>query len=284
MRRRIAAFVREPLVHFFLLGAAIFLAFELSGGSGERATEEIVVSRGEIARLVAGFEKTWMRPPTPAEIDGLIEDFVREEIYYRQAIALGLDRDNPIIRRVLRQKMEFLAEDVVHRTEPDDATLQAYLDANASVFQVEPRIGFRHVYVDAERRADARGEAARLLAALREERAPGDAASLGDPSPLPSPPEPLSPRELDGRFGRGFAEALMALPEGRWEGPVASSYGLHLVFVSERTEARAPALAEVREKVLREWEAARRAEVQEALYRRLREQYTVAIERPEGAS
>ena len=133
---RFTHFLREPLVHFLVLGAGIFLLAALVGESDQDQPDQIVVSVGQIDRLVETWQRTWQRPPTQVELEGLVEDHIREEILYREAIALGLDRDDTIIRRRLRQKMEFLPQDLVEQIEPTDAELRTYLRENADAYQV----------------------------------------------------------------------------------------------------------------------------------------------------
>ena len=173
--------LREPLVHFFLLGAGIFLLAALVGESDQDQPDQIVVSPKQIDRLVETWQRTWQRPPTQAELEGLIEDHIREEILYREAIAMGLDRDDTIIRRRLRQKMEFLPQDLVEQAEPTDAELRNYLRENADVFQVEARVSFQHIYLNLERQgAAAEGNARRLLADLKANGGPVEPAALSD--------------------------------------------------------------------------------------------------------
>ncbi len=282
MRKRYGRWLREPLLHFLALGAGLFLLFSLTGkGAGDQA-DQIVVSAGQIERLVAIWQKTWQRPPTAEELVGLIEDHVREEVYYRQALAMGLDRDDLIIRRRLRQKLEFLSEDLAAQVEPSEEELQTFLEENASAFRIEPHVSFRHIYFSLDQRGDAaHGEARRLLASLDDAKSPIAPATLSDPLLLPYDFESLPAGEVAKLFGRDFAAQLLTLEEGTWQGPVQSGYGLHLVLVSERTEPQTPELAEVRDAVEREWREARRQETNQAFYQRLRQPYTVVVERPD---
>lgn len=273
--------LREPLLHFFALGAGIFLLFGLIGDSDEDQRYEVIVKAGQIDRLVEGWKKTRMRAPTVFELEGLIAEHIREEIYYREALAMGLESNDMIIRRRLRQKMEFLSQDLTVQADPTEAELQTYLLENASAFRIEPRITFRHIYLSVDKRGDdTHGDALRLLAELRGGDGAIDTATLGDPLPLPRDYASLPGPEVRSFFGRDFAARLLTLERGAWQGPVASGYGLHLVFVRERTEARMPELAQVRDAVEREWREVRRRATIEALYRRVREQYTVVVERP----
>ena len=182
---RMRAWLREPLLHFLAAGAAIFLLYRVVAG-GEEGPREIVVSEAQIEALADGFARTWMRPPTAAEIRGLVEDYVREEVYYREAMALGLDRDDTVIRRRLRQKMEFVSDDVASGREPTDSELQAYLEKNSAAFVDPPTLSFEQRLFSSDRRGEAALEDARR--ALGQLNA-GDgvpAAKLGDPSLLPA--------------------------------------------------------------------------------------------------
>jgi len=270
------------LVHFLVLGALIFVAYGLVSDRAGNGPRQIVVTPGTIENLTATFSRTWQRPPTEQELDGLIQDHVREEVLYREAMALGLDRDDTVIRRRLRQKMEFISDDVTVREQPGDDELRAYLAENADSFRVEPRSTFRHVHLDPDRRGDAlAGDVERLLAELNRLGDTDDVAALGDSLLLDTEFEAISEREVAGIFGETFAAQLPTLPLGRWVGPVASGYGVHLVLVEERTAGRVPALEEVRDAVLREWSRARRVEANEEFYQGLLRRYTVIVERPQ---
>ncbi len=278
---RFKKLLREPLHHFLALGAGLFTLFG-GGGAGERP-DEIVVSAGQIDHLVEIWMKTWQRPPTYDELQGLIEDRVMEEVLYREALALGLDRDDVIIRRRLRQKMEFIADDFAATAEPTDDELEAFLDEHPELFMVDARLTFRQIYLNQDRRgATARQDAERLLVRLAND-AGVDAEMLGDPLSLPHAYASSSQTDVARLFGREFAEGLLELEPGSWTGPIRSGYGLHLVRVDGRTDGRMPELSEVRDAVKRDWFAARRREAKEALYGRLRERYTVTVETPDWA-
>jgi len=276
--------LREPLLHFLLLGAAIFAAYSL--GSKRRSDEpgKIVISAGQVAALAESFTLTWRRPPTREELEGLIRDRVQEEVYSREAVALGLDRDDTIIRRRLRQKMEFLTDDIAALAEPGDTDLAAYLLAHADTFRVQRQFTFRHVYLNPSRRGESLArDTGQLLAQLRRAGAQAEVLELGDPFLLEHEFQSLPDSELVKQFGEKFAAKLGELAPGQWQGPVESGYGVHLVWISERTEGRVPALAEVREAVRREWANARRLEMNEKFYHELLNRYIVTIEGPAPA-
>jgi PPIC-type PPIASE domain len=270
--------LREPLLHFLLLGAVIFGAYRFL--SNERTTPpgNIVITQGRIEALVAAFTRTWQRSPTASEREGLIRDYIREEVYVREAIALGLDQDDMVIRRRLRQKVEFVSEGLTAQTEPTDGQLQAYLTAHPDAFRVEPRITFRQVFLSPHRRGDNLSrDAARLLARLQG--AGTDPDTLGDSSLLDHKFDAMPASLVAGQFGDQFAAVLGELPSGQWRGPVASTYGTHLVRVGDRTEGRVPTLDEVRDVVRRDWTNAQQAEADEKFYQELLQRYTVTVER-----
>jgi hypothetical protein len=273
--------LREPLLHFLLIGGALFAASALLTRHAPAGAARIVVTQGRIESLATAFELTWQRPPTPDELEGLIRDYVREEVAVREAVTLGLDKDDVIIRRRLRQKLEFVSEDVAARAEPTDEQLRAWLNAHPGDFGLDPTFTFSQVYLNPEPRGTHLARAAvRLLAKLQREGSRADAAAEGDAFLLGHRFDALPARDVKSQFGETFATALSALPPGRWQGPIASTYGVHLVFVHERTEGRAPVLEEVRDAVRREWSNAQRVEANEQLYQKLLERYTVTIETP----
>ncbi len=279
---RLTHLLREPLAHFFVLGAGIFLLAALVGESDENQPDEIVVSAGQVDHLVETWQRTWQRPPTQAELEGLVEDHIREEILYREAIAIGLDRDDIIIRRRLRQKMEFLTQDLVERAEPTEEELRSYLEQNAGAFQVEPRITFQQIYLNIEiRGSNAEKDALNLLRDLQENTRSVEPLALSDPILVPHELESLPESEVARLFGREFASRLAEIEPGSWTGPVRTGFGLHLVRVLERLPGRMPELGEVREKVEREWRFMRRQESDEQFFRSLRDRYTVEVQLPD---
>jgi len=277
--------IREPLVHFLLLGAAIFAAYSLvaKGTGGEPG--KIVVTQGQLASMREVYIRTWQRPPTREEWEGLIRDRVQEEVYYREALALGLDKGDSIIRRRLRQKLEFVSQDLAAPAEPSDEELQAYLKAHAATFSTDRRFSFRQVYLDPKRHGvNLARDAERLLAGLNQAGAQSNPASLGDPFLLEHEFGNASAREVGNLFGEKFAAALGNLTPGQWQGPVESGYGVHVVFLAERTEGRLPALEDVREAVRREWTHAQQREAAGRFYQTLLRKYEVTIETPPAAA
>ena len=270
--------LREPLLHFLLVGALLFLVFGLRQDPVSGSANRIVVDAGQVEQLVGQFQRTWMRPPTQRELEGLIESLVRDEVYYREALALGLDKDDPIMRRRMRQKLEFIFEDLTAET-PTDQQLSAYLEEHAEYFRIEPRVSFQQLYLNPDRRTDTAGDAQRLLASLESG---ADPAASGDPSLLPFEMTLASTSEIARSFGQDFAAELGRIPPGSWQGPVFSGLGAHVVRVTGREEGRLPELSEVRPVVEREWLARRRQELKDLSYSRLREGYEVIVDLPDG--
>ena len=273
---------REPLFHFLVLGAVVFAAHGLITRHKTDKPGEIVVTQGTIENLVTGFTRAWQRPPTEDEFQGLVSGYIREEAAYREALALGLDRDDMIVRRRLQQKLEFLSDDLATRIQPSDADLQGFLQAHKGTFQTEPLLSFRHIYFNPQLHgANLRRDAARVLDRLRTPGSHKSEIDAGDPFLLPQNFDDVSPAELNKTFGEKFATAISALPVGSWQGPIDSGYGAHLVYVAKYTPGRLPDLAEVREQVRREYFDARRREATDKFYSALLHRYNVRIEPPQ---
>jgi HupE / UreJ protein len=223
--------LREPLLHFLLLGLALFLLYSLVGERTEGEPGKIVVTQARIDNLVSGFSRVRQRPPTSEELDGLIQDYVREEVYYREAIAIGLDQDDTIIRRRLRQKLEFVSEDVAALPEPTEADLSEFFRLHPDRFRLDSRMSFCHVYLSAERGPERLARDSReMLARLRKMGTEADAASRGDTFLLPNVFDDVPQSEVAAQFGEPFAVALNTVAVGKWEGPLESGYGAHLVL------------------------------------------------------
>lgn len=274
--------LREPLVHFLVLGAVIFAAYSVMNKHASGDTKKIVITQGQIQHLEETFERANRRTPTDQEREGLISDYVRGEVYYREALALGLDRDDAPIRQRLRTKMEFISEDIAAQVEPTEDQLRAYLKAHADKFRVDQHLTFRQVYLNPDRHGnhlarDAQG----LLARLDRAGSKANVPELGDPFLLEPRCDDVSSGDVAKDFGDKFAAALQDLPAGKWQGPIESGYGVHLVFVSKRTEGRIPKLDEVRAAVRREWTDNYRVEANEKFYEALLKGYFITFERPE---
>ena len=266
-------------MHFLLIGAGLFLAFHLAQDERPDAANRILVEPSQVEQLAAQFERTWLRPPTEEELAGLIESYVRDEVYYREALAMGLDQDDPQVRRRMRLKLEFLLEDLTAAEPPSDEVLEDYLQQSPERFRIEPRLSFTQVYLNPEKTRDLAMAAEQIHADLRAGVAP---ETLGDPTLLPNEQTDVSTSQIARTFGKTFAREAMALEPGAWSGPLYSGLGAHLVLVSKRRDGYLPELAEVRAEVEREYLAQRRQQLKDLAYQQLRKGYEVIVE-PEKA-
>jgi peptidyl-prolyl cis-trans isomerase C len=278
VRSPLRRFSGEPLVHFLLAGIVLFAVSTLF----ERQTsgsKTIHVTSAEIQRLQDVWSRQYGRNPSSAELRNLIDDYIREEIYYREAMASGLDKGDSIIRRRLVEKMEFLSQEVA-AGDPDEAELQAYFQKNRQKFEVPAQIAFSHIFFSPSKRgASLQSDAQNALNQLRLNKAVHDSqAGVGDPFMLQSE-YPLQTRdEVKALFGAEFAEALFSQHREEWFGPVPSSYGLHLVRITRLTPAHLPQLAEIRSKVLTDFKNERLQVASERYYAGLRKHYHIGIE------
>jgi len=277
-------FLREPLLQFFFIGAAIYLLYGIvAEPAAEEVDNTIIVSAGEIEWMQTAWQKRWNRPPTAAELDGLVQQYIRETVLYREALTMGLNQHDTVIRRRLAQKLEFLAKDLVALTPPTDGELLTYFDAHQDRYQEPARYTFTQVFIDPDKRGDTTLDDAEAIKAalIAQDEAVDNAGALGDDIMLQNYYPEKDPIEIQKNFGSGFTESLLELTPGQWHGPVLSGYGVHLVYVSNVSEPPAPVFAEVRERVTQDWKTDRGEELNEKFYASLRERYTVVIEAPE---
>ena len=296
--------LREPLVHFLLAGAALFALYQWASDSADEPSDnQILVNPGRIEQFATVFAKTWQRPPTREELQGLIDDYVLEEIYYRQAVAMGIDRDDTVIRRRLRQKLEFLTDDATSLADPTEEQLETFLRENETRFRQSPKYTFRQIYFNPEKHGEdpqafllERRDRLRQLQSVKDaasseassnpagnaDRSADETLLEGDPSLLPESFQLASVQEIDRNFGIGFASKLEPLALETWEGPLQSGLGAHLVRIDRREEGRLPKLDEIRDAVEREWRNKNRLDSREAINASLREQYEVIVEWPQS--
>ena len=272
---------REPLLHFLLLGAILFAVHAWRARqrpSRQAETPQIQVTAAVIERLRAGYEWQFSHTPDFDELRGLVAAHIREEVLYREALAMGLDRDDTIVRRRMAQKMEFLTDDLVASAAPEETALQMYFAENAARYAKPSRVSFRHVYFSEEKHGtSAHAAAADALAALQKG---ADDQVLGDSFLHGFEFSDQEPADITALFGAAFAGQLAGLHEGEWSGPVASSYGTHLVLIQKRGDPRPVHLAEVRERVLRDLDEDRRRTANREVFDKLRARYQVAVDEP----
>jgi hypothetical protein len=281
--------LREPLFHFLILGGCLFLIAGLWHGTapfqfgrGPAQPTKIVITPGDVDSMISNFTGLWRRPPTPQELNGLIAARIREEVYYREALKLGLDRDDSIVRGRLQEKLEFLSQDVNQIPEPSEHDLETFLSQHADQFRPPARYSFRVVFVDAGLHGAATTQdAENLLAKLRANPQPA-AAAKGDPPPFPNHFEGIDESAVAKQFGNEFASALENITPREWSGPVKSPDGAYLVYLEERVAGRLPPPGEILPAVKKEWQASERRAANEKYYQGLLQRYNVSIELPKG--
>ena len=276
--------LREPLLHFLLLGAALFAAYHFlkSPVDDSPASKEIRLTYDQVAQLALVFQSQWNRAPSPQELEVLVEDLVKDEVLYREGLALGLEKDDTIIKRRLAQKMQFLAEDVATAREPTTEELQAWYAGNSSQFAMPSRYSFRHLYFSPDHRGkNAHDDAVRALAQLAGQ--PEDsklAATLADDFMFQDYYRERSPEFLGKEFGPQFAQAIEKISPGSWQGPVESGLGWHLVYVDAVIPGRVPDFEEVAPAVKSAWLHDQKARAWDKAYKEMRARYTVLLPAP----
>ena len=276
--------LREPLLHFMFIGATIYLLYGVFAEPVPEADDKtIVVSAGEVEWMQTSWQKRWNRPPTPQEFDGLVQQYIKETVLYREALTRGLNQHDQVIRRRLAQKLEFLAKDLVALTPPTEAELQSYFDEHLARYQEPALYTFTQVFIDPDKRGDTTLEDAEAIKAKLIARGDAieDPGALGDGLMLQDYYPQKDPLEIQKLFGSGFTESLLELSPGQWHGPVLSGYGVHLVYISSISEPPAPEFTALRERVVQDWTMERGEELNDKFYVSLREQYTVVIEEPD---
>ena len=274
--------LNEPLLHFLVIGALVFIVFSVVNNEEISLDgKKIVVSAGDIERLNANWSKKWNRLPTEDELEGLVDSYIREEVYYREALALGLDQDDTVLRRRLMQKMEFLSNDIAELNTPDEKSLNAYFLEHKDKYELPARVSFTHIYFSFDKRSmQVLQDAENILEQIQAVSPPVvRAPDRGDPFMLQYDFTLETPFEVSRLFGQGFAEQLFQLKENGWQGPVESGYGLHLVWINEKIDARMPELASVIDKVRTDWMFEQRQKTNKAIYERFKERYEIVIEK-----
>jgi hypothetical protein len=262
--------LKEPLVHFLIAGAMVF--WLMSGRPPDLGERRIVVSERIAGAIAQRFYDSFRRMPSQDELDGLIRDYVQDQVYYREALALGLDQNDEVVVRRMRRKMEGMAVADAEAATPSDKDLQALIDKDPARYSEDPRTTFQQIYLGADT-PQSRAEADTKLKQLRA----GQSAN-GVPAPLPARLDGASASEISGMFGDEFTLALRNQPVGQWLGPLASGLGLHLVRVETRAAPAPPSMANVRQRVENDWRAAAIAKSRDESYARILKGYDVVIE------
>ena len=274
---RLRGLLREPLVHFLAAGLLVFIIASWRGTSVDPADRTITIDEDRVTWLVGQFEQTWQRSPSPAEIDQLIRDYVKEEVYYREALRMGLDQEDPVIRRRLRSKMEFLASSQVESAPATDAELTAWLNGHKAQYAQGSRYAFDQIYLGSADDPNVAAQAPKLQRALA---AGANWQTLGQTISLPAQMAQADATAIGNEFGEGFAASLAGLKIGSWQGPVKSGFGLHLVRITKLVPGRVPPLSAVRQRVENDWREATLSDRQDRAYQALLDGYSVRIAKP----
>ena len=273
--------LREPLLHFLILGALLFGLYFWVGGASvtSGSPKQIEVSAPVIESLKATWQLQWGRKPSPKQLQTLVDNYVHDEVLYQEALALGLDDNDTIVRRRLIQKMQFLMEDVAALREPSDEVLQAYLADHIDRYTIPGRVSFAHIYFSRELRGDRTdADAQALLTQLQSDSNLEPSQIKGDRSMLPTTYTLASAQTLNNTFGGTLAREMAQVTETGWQGPFHSVYGSHLVNVTEIEPSHSPTLAEVNQKVRLDWFREQRQQQNEQFYQKLRDRYTVSLD------
>jgi hypothetical protein len=273
--------LREPLLHFLLIGLALFGLYSYinRGRGGVEPSKQIALSMDDLRTMEIYFASQWHRQPTPQEFQAMVEDKIREEVLYREGLAMGMDKEDTIVKRRMAQKVQFLAEDVAAAHEPFTAELKAWFDKNHQKFALPGRYSFRHVYFSPDRRGkNAQQDAAQALEKISGQ--PEDsrlATSVGDSFMFQDYYGDRAPSAIAKEFGPQFAVALEKLKPGSWQGPVESGYGWHLVFVDTVIPGRIPAFEEIEPDVKTAWLGEQKATAWQKAYADMRAKYVVLL-------
>ncbi len=281
MSIKITRLLTEPLIQFLVIGACIYGAYALFGEPQEDFRDTTIrVDSNRINAMISQWEKRWNRLPTRAEIDGLIQAYIREDVLYRQAVAMGLNEDDPITRRRMAQKLEFLTSDLSQMQKPQEGELEQYFTENAESYRDLDTISFIHVFIDPDKRGDTTlGDADEILAQLQAAGEPdAETIQVGDRLMLQNNFSSTTQLEIRRQLGSGFAEVVMELEPGQWHGPVLSGYGVHLVYVYEFVEAPLAVFADVQARVLDDWHAQKREQFNADFVKSLKSRYQIVID------
>lgn len=275
----IRAFLKEPLVHFLAMGLLVYAFGVAIGESAPAARHEIIISQGKIQQLAANYSRSWGRSATADELQALIDQEIKDTIYYREAVAMELDKSDPVIMRRLRQKLGLLYDDVSLRLKPTEPELRRYLAENLQRFIHPATISFEHIYFSPDRRPSPLADAAALQQRLRSWISKSPVANnYGDIPVQARVIKSATQQDLTRMFGANFAEKAFKQPQQLWSAPIASGLGVHLLWVEEITPSKVPAFASVRQDIERLWRYEQREKIESATYKKLLSAYHVEID------
>lgn len=265
-------FFKKPVVLFSIVGIVLFYIYSSIADFYDRRNREIVISSNQIQLLVQTFAQTWNRAPTESELKSQIDDYIKGEVYYREAVKLGIDKTDPAIKTRLRQVMELMLDDNTSAN-PTRAQLEVYLSQNEDRFKVDPIISFQHLYFS----LDEKTEAEQTLSGLKNGTVLVNNLNRSM-AMIPSTFEEEPARIIERTFGKDFTLEVFKFNPGEWHGPIQSAYGWHLVKISDKTEGIVPPLEDIWEQVVREWTFENQKKVKEELYEEMQKKYTIIVE------
>ncbi len=273
------SWLREPLVHFLGLGVLLFVVYGLFGSvEADDPRPRIEITAADIEGLRRDWTAVWGAEPSKTEVRVMLEEKIREEVLFHAAMAMDLDQDDVILRRRMVQKMEFMFQDVARFADPTESDLADFFTKNHDEYRTPVRISFSHVFLNPDQRgAGVERDAVELLERLREEN-PTRSPESGDRFLRPHDYADRSQVDVGLLFGEPFARDLFALPTDSWQGPLSSSFGVHLVRINDCTEGKLPDMDDVRDLVRRDYEEERNQEANQAMYASLRDRYLIVIE------
>jgi len=273
----------NSLFHFLLIGIFLFLLFDWVKPSYQEQ-DKIIIDDEIIARSIYLFRNDWGRQPTPEELEGLIERYIRQEVLYRQALKMKLDQNDELIRRRMEQKLNFITNDLSASSNPSDDTLRAFMAGKGDKYKIRETVSFVQIYFNPEKHKDVWKEALNILSSLpKDDLSPEERINLGDRLQISQIDKDIDQKRISAKMGEAFADSIMQAPTGKWYGPILSGFGLHLVFIENRQPSKDPTLAEVRQDVLRDYQYEKSQVLNEKVYSDFRKQYFVQFDLKDSA-
>jgi hypothetical protein len=268
--------LREPLLHFILIGLGLFLLYGWVSDES-KSQDTIYFDDYDMNNIIASWEMQWKRLPTDEELKSLVEQNIRQEIFYQEALKMNLDHNDEIIKRRLAQKMNFLSNDLATLKEPSEEELKEYYAENKEAYLLPPVYSFYQISFRSDGRTNPRDDAEQLLKRIGE-RAPGSLKEEGDALPFPYFFEMTDGDELGRQLGMKFSKSIETLEISKWAGPIRSGFGWHLVYVSTKTPARAPRFESIRKELKRDLEYEKQRKVNDQVYRELKNKYEIEFD------
>jgi len=278
-KSKLHALLREPLLHFLVLGAALIIVFDQNNNWQAETESQIVISQADLDALASAWLKSVGRPPSAEEREQQLNLFIRQQVLAREAVAMGLDKDDAVVRNRLAKKMEYLFEDLSFIPDPTDKELDEYRVAHPASFTLPAEMNFQQIFFDATLRGDnVSKEAEKVLNELQQLGNSVDTLHLGDRSLLPYEFKRGREAQIAGMFGEKFAKQIFLLPVNTWQGPIASPYGQHLVYIHSRSDAQLPALDKIRDRVAQAWRSEKQKAANEVFYQSLYQRYEIVVD------